>query len=57
MFVRASVGERSHSIEALAVRRRGVVGSENAGISSDNDGENPSRRKSEVSYATLIGVG
>ena len=44
-------------IEAPAVRQRGALGSENAGMSSDNDGENPSRRKSEVSYATLIGVG
>ena len=30
---------------------------ENAGMSSDNPGENPGRWKFEVSYATLIDVG
>ena len=32
-------------------------GSENAGMSSANPGENPGHRKSKVSYATLFGVG
>ena len=40
-----------------AARRGGALGSENAGMSSVNSGENPERRKSKVSYATLIGVG
>ena len=29
-------------------------GSENPGMSSDKEGENPSRRKSEVSWARLV---
>ena len=40
-----------------AARRGGALGSENVGMSSVNSGENPERRKSKVSYATLIGVG
>ena len=40
-----------------AARLGGALGSENAGMSSVNSGENPERRKSKVSYATLIGVG
>ena len=39
------------------VRLGGALRSEYVGISSDNVGENPTRRKSEVSYATLIDVG
>ena len=35
----------------------GVLRSENAGMSSDNPGENPGHRKPKVSYATLIDVG
>ena len=35
----------------------GALGSENAGMSSDNPGENPGHRKPKVSYATLIVVG
>ena len=34
-----------------------MLGSENAGMSSVNPGENPGHRKSKVSYATSIGVG
>ena len=37
--------------------RGGPLRSENAGMSSDNPGENPGHRKPKVSYATLIGVG
>ena len=40
-----------------AVRSGGAVRSEYVGISSVNVGENPTRRKSKVSYATLIDVG
>ena len=39
------------------VRSGGALRSEYVGISSDNVGENPTRRKSKVSYATLIDVG
>jgi hypothetical protein len=39
------------------VRPGGAEGRENAGMSSDNPGENPGRRKFKVSYATLIVVG
>ena len=39
------------------MNRGGALGSENAGMSSDNPGENPGHRKPKVSYATLIGVG
>ena len=35
----------------------GGAGSENAGMSSVNSGENPEHRKPEVSYATAVGVG
>ena len=35
----------------------GALGSENAGMSSNNLGENPRHRKPEVSYAMLISVG
>ena len=38
-------------------RSGGALGSENAGMSSDNPGENPGHRKPKVSYATLIDVG
>ena len=40
-----------------AVRPGGALRSEYVGISSVNVGENPTRRKSKVSYATLIDVG
>ena len=39
------------------MRYGGALGSENVGISSVNAGENPARRKSEVSYATTFDVG
>ena len=43
--------------EAEDVSHSGALGSENAGMSSDNPGENPGHRKPKVSYATLLGVG
>ena len=52
-----TVGERCQGGEAADVSRGGALGSENAGMSSDNPGENPGHRKPKVSYATLIGVG
>ncbi len=54
---RGMVGERSQCSEAVGVSPRGALGSENPGMSSVNSGENPERRKSKVSYATLIDVG
>ena len=45
-------GQRSHDVSF-----DGALGSENAGMSSDNPGENPGHRKPKVSYATLIDVG
>ena len=38
-------------------RGGGALGSENAGTSSVKAGEKPARRKSKVSWATLIGPG
>ena len=35
------------------MRSAGVVGSEDVGISSDKEGENPSRRKSKVSLSKV----
>ncbi len=45
------VEERSYCIEAGLVRARGVVRSENVGMSSVFGGENPPRRKTKVSWA------
>ena len=46
------VEERSEGIEAGPARAGGAFRSENAGTSSKNEGESPSRRKSKVSRAT-----
>ena len=35
----------------------GAFGSENAGTSNHNAGENPARRKNEVSFALMISEG
>ena len=51
------VGERCQGVEASTVRSGGALRSENAGMSSVYPGENPGRRKSEVSYATSFDVG
>ena len=56
-FRAGEVGERSQGAEVLDVSRDGALGSENAGMSSDNPGKNPGHRKPKVSYATLIVVG
>ncbi len=48
------VEERSYCTEVGPARAGGAMGSENAGTSSKNEGENPSRRKSKVSRATRI---
>ncbi len=51
------VGERSVSLRRWLVKAAGGIRSANADMSSDKEGEKPSRRKSKVSYATFIGVG
>ena len=44
-----AVGERSTLIEVRPTRTGGRCGSETVSMSSDKEGENPSRRKSKVS--------
>ena len=51
------VGERSICVEGIPVRSAGANRSEHAGMSSDNWGGNPQRRKPKVSYAMLVIVG
>jgi len=48
------VEERSQRTEAVGVSRGGVLGSENAGMSSKKPNENFGHRKSKVSWATRI---
>ena len=48
------VGERSVRAEAQGVTQGGAYGSENAGTSNHNAGENPARRKTKVSSAMVI---
>ena len=54
---RVLVEERSQYAEAKDASHGGVLGSENAGMSSKKAGENPARRKSKVSRATRIAPG
>ena len=42
---------------SMTGRTCGEGGSENAGMSSEKDGENPSHRKPKVSRATIVGPG
>ncbi len=49
-----AVGERSVRDEAKGVTHGGAYRSENAGTSNHNAGENPARRKTEVSSAMVI---
>ena len=49
-----AVGERSVRAEAHRVTGGGAYGSENAGTSNHNAGENPARRKTKVSSAMVI---
>ncbi len=49
-----AVGERSNRAEGKGVTHAGAFGSENAGTSNHNAGENPARRKTKVSSAMVI---
>ena len=51
------VGERSLGRRRYTVRSAGGKGSENAGISNEERGKNPLRRKSKVSRAMLVNPG
>ena len=51
------VGERSDCDEGKGVTHAGALRGENAGTSNHNESENLSRRKTEVSFATMIDEG
>ncbi len=51
------VGERCVGLRRHPGRVAGDITNANAGMSSDNEGEKPSHRKSKVSYVKLICVG
>ena len=51
------VEERSVCAEAHRASGGGAYRSENVGMSSKNEGENPSHRKPKVSWATQIDPG
>ena len=51
------VGERSVGRRRCAVRHAGGIRSENAGMSSEKEGENPSGRKSKVSKGRFVRFG
>ena len=48
------VGEHSDSGEGEATSFAGAIRKANVGMSNDNEGEKPSRRKTKVSSAMLI---
>ena len=54
IYIGQAVGERSYRTEAQGVTQGGAYGSENAGTSNHNAGENPARRKTKVSSAMVI---
>ena len=51
------VEERSVGRRSITEKLCGGIRSANADMSNDNAGENPARRKSKVSCATVIGAG
>ena len=51
------VGERSVSRRRRIERESGGIRSENAGMSSEKEGENPSGRKSKVSRGRFVRPG
>ncbi len=54
MYVSILVGERCVDRRRCTGKSTGGITSENAGMSSEKEGENPSRRKSKVSRAMLV---
>ena len=54
IYIDQVVGERSVCDEAKGITHGGAYGSENAGTSNHNAGENPARRKTKVSSAMVI---
>ena len=52
-----AVAERSVSLRRVSVSEPGGIGSKNADMSSDKEGERPSRRKSKGSCVKLICAG
>jgi hypothetical protein len=48
------VEERSVRLRRCRVSGAGGIRNENAGMSSDNEGEKPSHRKSKVSWARFV---
>ena len=54
---RGSVGEHSCPRRRCTVRYSGASGKANVGISNDKGGGMPPRRKTKVSWATLIAPG
>ncbi len=52
-----SVGERSVLGRSISENKYGRNGSENAGLSNENIGENPMPRKPKVSFARLVHEG
>ncbi len=55
--MRKGVGEHCSAAEGASVRSAGGATNENVGISNDNVGEKPTRRKTKVSPAMLISRG
>ena len=51
------VGEHCSAVEGVPARDAGGATNENVGISNDNAGEKPARRKTKVSPAMLISWG
>ncbi len=51
------VGEHCSAAEGVSARSAGGATNENVGISNDNAGEKPARRKTKVSPAMLISRG
>jgi hypothetical protein len=54
MYLYILVGEHSHGGEGQATSRAGAMRKANVGISNDNVGEKPTRRKIKASSAMLI---
>ncbi len=55
--INRGVGEHCSAVEGVPARDAGGATNENVGISNDNAGEKPARRKTKVSPAMLISWG